>query len=62
MMKFILSLVGAVALLTTTGCIAPGHRGGGEYHEHEYHGHGEYRDHPTYHSPEPGVDIRIHAD
>ena len=34
-----------------------GHRGGGEHH-----GHGEYRGQAEHHSyPEPGVDIRIHA-
>jgi hypothetical protein len=60
-MKNIFLLLGAVALLTT-GCIFPGHRGGGgEYHERgEYHGHERYVEHGTY--VEPSVNVRIHAD
>jgi len=56
-MKHILLLISVVALLTTTGCIFPGHRGGGEYNEHgEYYGHTQYSNYS-----EPGVDVRIHA-
>jgi hypothetical protein len=62
-MKSILLLIGAVALLTTTGCVVSEHRGGGYYDRHEYRGHGEYREHSGYrHDPEPGVNVRIHAD
>lgn len=62
-MKLILLLISVVSLLTT-GCIFPGHREGGEYHEQgEYRGHGEYREYSEHRSnPEPAVDVRIHAD
>ncbi|HWX23371.1 MAG TPA: hypothetical protein VN578_26010 [Candidatus Binatia bacterium] len=63
-MKLILLLISVVTLLTT-GCIFPEHRGGGgEYREHgEYRGHGEYREEAEHRSyPEPGVNVRIHAD
>ena len=59
-MKSILLLISVLALLATTGCIFPGHRGGGEYHDHGYRSHDGYRGHPGY--AEPGVDVRIHAD
>ena len=63
-MKFTLLLISAITLLTTAGCIFPGPRGGGQYRDHsEYRGHGEYRWHSGYRSyPEPGVNIRIHAE
>ena len=62
--KYIVLFIGALTLLTTSGCIFPGHRGGGEYRDGgEYRGHGEYRGQPEYRgSPEPGVDIRIHGE
>jgi hypothetical protein len=62
-MKHILLLISVVTLLTTTGCIFPGHRGGGDYGGHDqYRGHGEYREHPEYRDyPESGVDVRIHG-
>jgi hypothetical protein len=61
-MKLIFLLVSVAALLTTTGCLFPGHRGGGEYRDHgPYRGHGDYRgDYRSY--PEPGVNVRIRAD
>ena len=62
-MKRILLLLSAVTLLTTAGCIFPGHRGGGEYRGHEgYRDHREYREHSEYRSaPEPGIDVRLHV-
>ena len=62
-MKLILPLISVVTLLTATGCIFPGHRGGGEYREHgEYHGHGDYREHAEYRTyVEPSVDVRVHV-
>jgi hypothetical protein len=65
-MKLILRLISLVTLLTAVGCIFPGPRGG-DYREGERHrGRGEYRreefrGHEERH-PEPGVDVRIHAD
>ena len=63
-MKLILPLISALSLLAITGCIYPGHRGGGEYHDHgEYQGHGEYQYHSEYRGPpEPQVNVRIHAE
>lgn len=68
-MKSILLVVCVFTLLTTVGCIFPGHRGGGDYRDHEYRGHEryrgneEYREHSGYQNRyEPGVDVRIHAD
>jgi hypothetical protein len=66
-MKSILLLISVATLLTTAGCIFPGHGGGGEYH-----GHGEYREHEEYQVvpapvvvvrvPAPAVVVRVHAD
>ena len=57
-MKLILLLIGVVTLLMTAGCISPGHRGGGEGRgREEYRKDSEHRSHP-----EPGVDVRIHAE
>jgi hypothetical protein len=64
-MKSILLLLVAASLLTTAGCIFPGHRGGGgEYREHgEFREHGDSRDRGEYRSyPEPGVKVRIQAE
>ncbi len=66
-MKSVLLLICVVSLLTTVGCIFPGHRGGEEYHNRgeyrEYRGHGEYRERSEYpRYVEPGVSVRIHAD
>jgi hypothetical protein len=65
-MKHILLLISVVTLLTTTACIFPGHRGGGdygphqEYRGHEEGGHGQDRERLDYRSyPEPEVDFRI---
>jgi len=41
-MKSVLLLICVVSLLTTVGCIFPGHQGGADY---QYLGHGEYREH-----------------
>jgi hypothetical protein len=66
-MKFILLLIGAVTLLTSSGCIFPGSRGGGEYRggdEYRDRGsrdRGEFRGHEEHHL-EPAVDVRIHPD
>ncbi|HZR21674.1 MAG TPA: hypothetical protein VFE51_30610 [Verrucomicrobiae bacterium] len=65
-MKYILFLT-LVASLLTTGCILPGHRGGGDYdHREQYRGydgdrpHEEDRGRSEYHSySEPTVDVRI---
>jgi hypothetical protein len=55
-----LLLICVVSLLTTVGCIFPGHQGGADY---QYLGHGEYREHSEYPGyAEPGVSVRIHAD
>jgi len=61
-MKQILLLISVVTLLTTTGCLFPGHRGGGDYgHHEEYRGHDEGRRGPEYRSyPDPAVNVRIH--
>jgi len=61
-MKHPLLLTSVAALLGTTGCIFPGHRGGGDYGRHDEHGgHGEYREHQEFRSyPEPAVEVRIH--
>jgi hypothetical protein len=57
-MKIILLFISLTTLLTTTGCIFPGNRGGGDYRAHD-----DYREHPEHHDgPEPGVNVRIHAD
>jgi hypothetical protein len=57
-MKFILLLISVVTLLVTAGCTSPGHRGGGEGRgREEYRKDSEHRSHP-----EPGVDVRIHAE
>ncbi|HWW00312.1 MAG TPA: hypothetical protein VNZ64_11495 [Candidatus Acidoferrum sp.] len=63
-MKHIILLLSVVTLLATSGCIFPGHGGGGEYRGHdEYRGHGEYREHSEYREyPEPAVVVRIHPD
>jgi hypothetical protein len=63
-MKHILLLISVVTLVGTTGCIFPGHRGGGDYGGHEdHHGHGEYEGHSEYnHAPEPVVVVRVHPD
>ena len=69
-MKHILLLLSVLTLLMTAGCIFPGHRGGGDYHDGEYYrGHEDYRGHQEYGGdgdyreqyPEPGVSVRIHA-
>jgi hypothetical protein len=68
-MKHILLLISVVTVLTTTGCIFPGNRGGGDYgHHEEYRGHEEDRGHwqegdrSGYRSySEPAVDVRIHG-
>ena len=68
-MKIILLLMSVIALLTA-GCVFPGPRGGEGYRGRgEYRQHGEYRDHDDYRRepgyrghPEPGVDVRIHAE
>ena len=56
-MKHILLLISVITLVTSTGCIFPGHRGGGgEFHDRgEYRGGGDYREQ----YPEPGVTVRI---
>ena len=60
-MKHLFLLICVVTLLTTAGCIFPGHRGGGYYDE--YHGHGEYQEHSEYQSyPEREMNGRMHAD
>ena len=57
-MKSILLLISVVTLLMTVGCIFPGRRGGGEYHDH-----GEYREHVEHHGePGPAVVVRVRAD
>jgi hypothetical protein len=69
-MKHILLLISVVTLLTTTGCIFPGHRGGSDYgHPEEFRGreddrgHGEDRQRSEYRSsPEPVVVVRVHPD
>jgi hypothetical protein len=61
-MKSILLFIGALTLLTTSGCVIRERRGGGEFHERgEYRGH-EYREHSGYIAPDAGVNVRIHAD
>jgi len=60
--KFLLLSICAVGLLTTTGCIFPGHRGG-DYHGEGYRGHGERHEHAEYRTyPEPEVNIHVRAD
>ena len=63
-MKHILLLINVVTLAAATGCIFPGHGGGGGYGGHEdHHGHGEYEGHSEYHqAPEPVVVVRVHPD
>jgi hypothetical protein len=57
-MKHIILLISVVTLLTTAGCIFPGHRGGGEGRGHE-----EYREHSEQHVDHgPEVVVRVHAD
>ena len=57
-MKYIILLISVATLLTTVGCIFPGHREGGEHR-----GHGEYREHAEHHGDhEPEVIVRVHAD
>ena len=70
-MKHILLLISVITLATASGCIFPGHRGGGDYHDrgeynrgHEdYRGRQEYRGHADYRDqyPEPGVNVRVYA-
>jgi hypothetical protein len=57
-MKYIILLISVVTLLTTAGCIFPGHRGGGEDR-----GRGEYREHSEHHDDRgPEVVVRVRPD
>jgi hypothetical protein len=59
-MKLILLLMSILPLTMAAGCIFPGHRGGGDYHDHgEYRGHDESRDRSEYRSyGEPEIEDR----
>jgi hypothetical protein len=62
-MKHIFRLISVVTLLTSAGCIFPGHRGGGDERGHgEEHGR-EAREHSEHHGePGPAVVVRVRED